>query len=77
MNKKKLKKNESSKKCRKKQTKKVKRNREILGLLPLGSPIKDIALIRFIEYVIVLEFRRELIFHFIMHVLVNYGVFYA
>ena len=39
--------------------KKVKRNREILGLLPLGSPIKDIALIRFIEYVIVLEFRRE------------------
>lgn len=44
---------------KKNKQKKVKRNREILGLLPLGSPIKDIALIRFIEYVIVLEFRRE------------------
>jgi len=65
------------KNAEKNKQKKVKRNREILGLLPLGSPIKDIALIRFIEYVIVLEFRRELIFHFIMHVLVNYGVFYA
>ena len=60
MKKKKRKNNESSKKCRKKnKQKKVNRNREILGLLPLGSPIKDIALIRFIEYVIVLEFRRE------------------
>lgn len=43
----------------KKNKKKVKRNREILGLLPLGSTIKDIALIRFIEYVIVLEFHRK------------------
>jgi len=59
MNNKKRKTLKARKNAEKKTKKKVKRNREIMGLLPLGSPIKDIALIRFIEYVIVLEFHRK------------------